>query len=126
MKICIINLKMGKFKLDSSKFKKVTKDMVKYIKKSLPKNTFNEFKKNTPVRSGNARNKTKLSYNPQGFSITGDYPYSEVLDKGLFPKTPAKGIGKTRNGYSTQAPEGMIKPTIKFIENKVKSKIRRK
>lgn len=117
---------MGKLKLDSRKFKKVTKNMVKYVEKSLPKDTLKEFKKNTPVSSGNARNKTKLSYNFQGFEITGDYPYSEVLDKGLFPKTPAKGTGKTRNGYSTQAPEGMIKPTVKFVEKQIKSKIRRK
>ncbi len=57
------------------------------------------FKKKTPIRSGNARRKTRL----QGQTIKADYPYAQRLDE----------------GYSKQAPQGMVDPTIKFIKRMV-------
>jgi hypothetical protein len=58
------------------------------------------FYKNTPRRSGNARNNTKLNKN----TIQADYPYAQRLDQ----------------GYSDQSPNGMTEPTAKWFENYVK------
>ena len=79
---------------------RIQKDLAK-----LPELAFKEFVKNTPVRSGNARRKTKLS----GKEIVADYPYAKRLDE----------------GYSSQSPQGMSKPTEDFIKKET-DKIMRK
>jgi hypothetical protein len=63
----------------------------------IPGKAFTFFKKTTPIRSGNARRRTRL----QGGKIQADYPYAQRLDK----------------GYSRQAPQGMSGPTIKYIQD---------
>lgn len=62
------------------------------------------FKKITPKRSGNARNKTVLR---QG-NIEANYPYAVRLDK----------------GWSRQAPLGMVQPTIEYMRKIVKTIMR--
>ena len=62
----------------------------------LAKEAYDYFKKETPIRSGNARNNTRL----MGDEIWADYRYAQRLDE----------------GYSKQAPFGMTKPTEKFIQ----------
>jgi len=74
-------------------------DIEKAIAK-LPKEAFNQFVKDTPKRSGNARRKTKLS----GNKIVAGYAYAKRLDE----------------GYSKQAPQGMTKPTEQFIQKRMK------
>jgi hypothetical protein len=76
---------------------------------NLPKETYQEFKKNTPIKSGNAKRSTKL----KGNTISADYPYAGVLDKGRH---------MTNRGMrgSDQAPEGMTKPTLKFLQKRIK------
>lgn len=64
--------------------------------KNLAKEAYNYFKRETPIRSGNARSNTRL----QGDEIWADYAYAQRLD----------------GGYSNQAPQGMTKPTEKFIQ----------
>lgn len=73
---------------------------------NLPKEAFQEFVKNTPVRSGNARRSTTLN----GNKIEANYPYAKRLD----------------DGYSSQKPMGMIKPTEQFIQNRIKQIVRGK
>jgi hypothetical protein len=67
---------------------------------ALPQQTLDEFKKNTPIRSGNARRRTKLS----GQSIEADYAYAQRLNE----------------GWSRQAPQGMVEPTLKWLRNRIK------
>lgn len=67
---------------------------------ALPQETLDEFKKNTPVRSGNARRRTKLVQN----SIEANYPYAQRLDE----------------GWSKQAPRGMVEPTLRWLRNRIK------
>jgi|TARA_B110000285_G_C14844839_1_gene477094 hypothetical protein len=67
--------------------------------RTIPKEAYDVFKEATPVRSGNARRKTRL----QGTVIKADYPYAQRLD----------------DGWSRQAPQGMVDPTIKFIKSKI-------
>lgn len=44
--------------------------------------------------------------------IATDKPYAPILEYGLYPNPPKKPTGKTVNGYSKQAPKGMIRETI--------------
>lgn len=64
--------------------------------KNLPNDAYNEWRKNTPKDSGNARDKTRL----QGDTIVANYDYAQRLDK----------------GYSKKAPRGMLKPTLDYIQ----------
>jgi tRNA G10 N-methylase Trm11 len=68
--------------------------------KNIPQEAYEYFRDITPIRTGNARRKTKL----QNDAIVADYPYGKRLDE----------------GYSPQAPRGMSKPTIEHIGEKVK------
>lgn len=62
----------------------------------LPEAAYKEWIKDTPVRSGNARRKTKL----KGDKIEANYPYAQRLDE----------------GWSKQSPDGMSKPVEEFIK----------
>jgi hypothetical protein len=66
----------------------------------LPTEALDYFKSVTPRDTGNARRKTRLS----GNTIKADYVYAQPLDE----------------GHSRQAPNGMIKPTEKWLERRVK------
>jgi hypothetical protein len=58
------------------------------------------FKKLTPIRSGRARNSTELNRN----DIIANYPYAKRLDQ----------------GYSKQAPNGMVTPTFNYLQKYMK------
>ncbi len=107
--------------IDTSAFDKQISDIEKYVADRLVKEMVNEYKKNTPKDSGNARSRTKR----KGNSVIGDYGYAGVLDDGLFPNPPQVGTGKTTNGYSTQATDGMAKPTLKYVEAQLEAFIKR-
>lgn len=72
----------------------------------LPNEAYNVFKDETPVKTGNARRRTRL----QGEAIKADYPYATELDA----------------GKSRQAPEGMVKPTEEYITKRIKQIMRKK
>lgn len=72
---------------------------------TLPKRAFQEWRKLTPRRTGNAKRKTKL----QRSVINASYPYAERLD----------------SGYSRQAPQGMWEPTKRFIERITRRMVRK-
>ncbi len=69
--------------------------------RQLPAQAADVFKENTPIKSGNARSKTGLRGQD---SIVADYPYAQKLD----------------DGYSKQAPQGMTKPTKRYIKQRLK------
>jgi hypothetical protein len=73
---------------------------------NLPKEAFTQFVKDTPIRSGNARRKTRLS----GNKIVAGYNYAQKLDE----------------GFSKQAPDGMTKPTEQFVEKRMTEILRKK
>jgi hypothetical protein len=75
---------------------------LKAIEKNLarvPQEAYVQFVKDTPIRSGNARRKTKLI----GNKIVAGYNYATKLDE----------------GFSKQAPDGMTAPTEDFIKNRI-------
>jgi len=112
------------YRVNTGKFKRVNRRVMRYLEKELPGDTLDKMKENTPKDKGHARRNTKLRKNYKGFKIEADYPYSGVIDKGGYPNPPKAGTGKTRNGYSTQAPEGIIKPTIDWIQQTLRKKIK--
>lgn len=66
---------------------------------NLAKMAYEHFRKITPIDTGNARSKTKLSNN----SILAQYPYAVRLD----------------TGWSKQAPDGMSQPTIDYLRAEI-------
>jgi len=71
----------------------------------LPKDAYDYWKSITPIKTGNARRRTRL----QGSKIKANYNYAVPLDQ----------------GRSRQAPEGMSKPTERFIKNKLRRTMRK-
>lgn len=45
--------------------------------------------------------------------VTNNVPYITVLEFGGFPNPPKQGTGRTVGGFSTQAPEGMVRKTLR-------------
>lgn len=72
---------------------------------ALPREAYEVFREETPVRSGNARRRTKF----RNDTIVADYPYAQRLDQGSSPK----------------AKEGMWKPTVDFIRRRVREIMRK-
>ena len=91
----MINLNVKGVQQVSSKLKKIQNKLDK-----LPDEAHKVFVANTPIRSGNARRNTKI----QKDTIKANYPYAKRLDE----------------GYSKQAPNGMVQPTVDFIRNRIK------
>lgn len=73
--------------------------------KALPKEAYQFWKKITPIDTGNARRRTRL----QGRKIKANYNYAVPLDK----------------GHSKQAPQGMSKPTEKYIDQRLRRIMRK-
>jgi len=95
---------MGRLRVDDSEFKQLLKDLDK-MPKVVMKQAFTYYKNATPVRSGNARNKTK--YMKSMDRLESNYPYAGRLDE----------------GWSKQAPKGFTGPTSDQIENYIDSYI---
>jgi len=45
----------------------------------------------------------------QRFHFFNNLPYARVVEFGLYPNPPKKGTGKTVNGFSKKAPQGMLR-----------------
>lgn len=84
--------------------KRKIRDLEKEISK-VPGDAYKFFVAKTPKKSGNARNKTKL----KGDTIMAGYKYAGALDR----------------GWSKQAPEGMVRPTVDFIVKSIKNIVRK-
>jgi len=69
--------------------------------RALPLEAYNVFLANTPYRTGNAINRTRLTNRS---IIEANYPYAQRLDQ----------------GYSRQSPKGMTRPTERFVRAQVK------
>ena len=71
----------------------------------LPDEAYDVFYDETPIKTGNARSKTRL----RGDVIDAKYPYAGRLD----------------DGYSRQSPKGMTLPTLQFLRKRVRQIIGR-
>lgn len=72
----------------------------------LPAETYDFFVKITPKDTGNARRKTRLVKNK---TIATNYPYAQRLDE----------------GWSRQAPQGMTRPTEKWLRRRIEQIMRK-
>lgn len=97
--------------------------------------THNRVKAKSPVDTGQLRASWTVAKNgvPTSFdgsrevissvkfgdsiSIATDKPYAPVIEYGLYPKP---GRGKTVDGYSVQAPKGMVRITVQEMESWIK------
>lgn len=79
---------------------RIAKDLEK-----LPQQVYDFWIRTTPKRTGNARKSTDL----KNGVIHANYPYAQKLDE----------------GYSKQAPRGMVEPTDKFVANRLKQILRK-
>lgn len=85
----------------SNEIEKRLKELEKLLSsEELAKQGFDFFYRKTPIKTGNARSKTVRNQS----SIQTNYPYARRLDE----------------GYSRQAPDGMTKPTIEYIQQYIK------
>ena len=89
---------------------------LKKVEQEVIKPAFDFFVKQTPVKTGNARNNTHLEQRNGEAVINADYPYAFVLDAGRSFRD-----GQMRG--SEQAPKGMSDPTIKEIQKLVQNYI---
>ena len=82
---------------------------LRQLNASLGKNiataAYNHFRKITPKRSGNAQRRTILKKN----TIVLQYPYGKRLDQ----------------GWSKQARKGMSGPTLKYLQRRKRSLVRK-
>jgi len=91
-------------KMDMTKFHNKIRDLSKVRDAAMPL-IYDEFVRNTPIDTGNARQNTSYHSNV----ITASYDYADVLDAGRSFRD-----GQMRG--STQAPNGMVEPTTEFAK----------
>lgn len=70
------------------------------------------FKSSTPVKTGNARRRTTSTKT----EIRADYAYAGVLDAG-------RGVRDGQLRGSEQAPDGMTKPTLEYIDREIQRRL---
>ena len=80
-------------------------DALEDIIRDVPKKSYDYFVAETPIQSGNARRSTRLKTN----TIKADYAYAHRLD----------------TGWSKQAPDGMVDPTIAYMEKLISDNVRK-
>jgi len=101
-------------KVDASKLTNKISAAKSVIPNAMPQIT-QEFIKNTPIKSGNARQNTQQTGPTK---IVANYQYATVLNDG-------RGYRDGRMRGSVQAPQGMLEPTKKFaiplIQNLIKA-----
>lgn len=127
---------MGKFSIDVGKFVVKSKKKADLIYRKLALETYQRIKDKTPVDTGQLKRSWTVAVNApatqhngaqkaltlaeltDAIYITTDKPYAEQLEYGLYPQP---GGAKTINGFSTQAPQGMVRITAKEIADWVNS-----
>lgn len=86
-------------RVGQNKMKSRLREIERFLDR-LPGEMHDEFVKQTPIRTGNAKRSTELKRD----EIQGNYAYANRLNK----------------GWSRQAPQGMTEPTIEFARTKLR------
>ena len=89
-------------RIDSSKFLS-RMDNLEDLPELTMKKSYTFYRNETPIRSGNARNKTKRN----GLTLKSNYAYAGRLDE----------------GWSKQSPKGFTDPTIDYIERFINTQV---
>lgn len=127
---------MGAFSASIGRFTKQVKAKEDAIIRKAGLMVLNGVQKRTPVDTGQLRASWTASVNqlPANYGgntqsihdatfgdtifIATNKPYAIDLEYGLYPQ-PSK-TGKTTNGYSIQAPQGMVRITVEEVKAKLK------
>ena len=133
---------MGKWTLNLNEYCRKKNVEIKEVRKTYAFALYSSIVRKTPVDTGRARGNWNITVGhddtlpkentvPQFKSveevpkvegdetifISNNLPYITKLEYGGYPNPPKKGSGKTVNGYSKQAPEGMVGVTLANNEN---------
>lgn len=129
---------MGDFSGKIEEFTQKTINRSDRLARAISLEAFNRIRIKSPVDTGQLRaswtaekNSTPSSFTGSkeaiasvkfgdSISIATNKPYAPVIEYGLYPKP---GRGKTANGYSIQAPKGMVRITIHELESWLKGQI---
>ena len=89
-------------------------------------NDFVAFSPDDPDPTGERtmhRMKTSVMRWPVGgiMYLTNSLPYAVVIEYGEYPNPPKHPTGKTVGGYSTQAPQGVVRVTAQEMRNQLAS-----
>lgn len=140
---------MAKWTMDLNKYCKDKEVELKDVRKTYAFALYSSIVKKTPVDTGRARGNWNISVGhdvttestdtkPQyknvddvpevkgdeSIFISNNLPYITKLEYGGYPNPPKGGKGKTINGYSKQAPEGMVGVTLANNKNIFDSAVR--
>ena len=140
---------MAKWTMDLNKYCKDKEVEIKDVRKTYAFALYSSIVKKTPVDTGRARGNWNISVGhdvttestdtkPQyknvddvpevkgdeTIFISNNLPYITKLEYGGYPNPPKGGKGKTINGYSKQAPEGMVGVTLANNKNIFDSAVR--
>lgn len=81
--------------------------------RSIPKRTTtasDSSGKTSMARVDKALTRLKIG---QRFYLANNLPYAKVVEYGLYPNPPKNPTGKTVNGFSKQAPQGMVRLAVR-------------
>ena len=140
---------MAKWTMDLNEYAKKKEVEIKNVRKAYAFALYSSIVKKTPVDTGRARGNWNITVGHDSFVesanttqkfksadqvpepkgdetiyISNNLPYITKLEYGGYPNPPKKGNGKTINGYSRQAPEGMVGVTLANNENIFNSAVR--
>lgn len=128
---------MAEWSMDLSKWAKHKEHEIVEVRKTFAFMLYSSIVRKTPVDTGRARANWNVSTGspdtstttqtqktaqpkktipePKGdesIFIANNLPYITTLEYGGFPNPPKSKTGKTENGYSKQAPNGMVGVTV--------------
>lgn len=87
----------------SSDLKQKLKDGLRSLTSEMAKDYYNELKRETPYKTGNARSGWRLNQTVKGSTIKNKVPY----------------IGRLEDGHSSQARNGMTAPAKRTIQQNI-------
>lgn len=58
------------------------------------------------------------------FYLTNNLPYAAVVEYGGYPNPPKNPTGKTINGYSRLAPQGMVRKNVALAQRLIEQKLK--
>lgn len=133
---------MATWSVNLEKYAKVQKKHIKDVRRVFTFMLYDNIVMRTPVDTGRARGNWNVSTGTedsstserttpkftnfkqipeaegdQSYFITNNLPYIKKLEYGGYPKHPKNGSGKTVNGYSRQAPNGMVGVTVAGVND---------
>lgn len=134
---------MAEWSINMGEYTEKTKHKIEKVRRNYAFALYSSIVKKTPVDTGRARGnwnisvgkddtsvsdkkmKSGLKYNESSINANGDesifisnnLPYIATLEYGGYPNPPKKKSGKTVNGFSRQAPSGMVGVTLANNKN---------